>query len=146
MVSHSVSQVLSAAVSFCSSLPVGSRIAVVGSRGWPAPGLVREFVAALPSGVIVVSGAARGVDSAAASAARARGLAVEEFPYISHLNKAGGPVRNRQIVHSCAVVVGFSCGTNGTENALACAKVAGVPFFRVSPPTAPGSPIQASLF
>jgi len=141
-----VSACLSAALSAVSSLPVGSRVGVVGSREFPSLPLVREFVSLLPAGVVVVSGGARGVDECAASSARARGLVVDELPFARGLGPAGGPVRNRALVRSCSVVVGFSCGSSGTEDALACARRLSVPFFRVSPPVVPGAVVQASLF
>ena len=47
------------------------RVAVVGSRSFPQLDNVRWFVNELPEGVIVVSGGAHGVDTAAAQAARA---------------------------------------------------------------------------
>ena len=146
MISGSVSPVLSPALSFCSSLPPSSRVGVVGSREFPALELVEEFVALLPAGCVVVSGKAEGVDQCAASCARSRGLVVDELPFVKGIGKAGGPVRNRALVSSCAVVVGFSCGSSGTEDALSCARRLGVPSFRVSPPPASGSPVQASLF
>ena len=146
MISSSISPCLSSAVSFCSSLPAGSRVGVVGSREFTALELGKEFIAALPKGLVVVSGAAEGVDQCAAAYARSRGMVVDELPFVRGIGKAGGPVRNHQLVSSCSVVVGFSCGSSGTENALSIARQLHITHFRISPPPAPGVPVQASLF
>lgn len=58
----------------------GPCIAIVGSREFPDPERVREFVLNLPTNTIVGSGAARGVDRVAAATARARHLQVLEYP------------------------------------------------------------------
>lgn len=52
------------------------RVAIVGARNASPETLtkVREYVAALPNGTIVISGGAAGVDSAATQEAMARGL------------------------------------------------------------------------
>lgn len=54
-------------------------VGIVGSRTFPQLDLVEKFVGQLPLEVVVVSGGARGVDSAAASAARSRGMEVIEY-------------------------------------------------------------------
>lgn len=50
------------------------KIGIVGSRDFPQLDLVKWFVNELPKGCMVVSGGARGVDSAAIRAAKTRGL------------------------------------------------------------------------
>lgn len=50
------------------------KIGIVGSRKFPQLNLVKWFVDELPKGCIVVSGGARGVDTAAVQAAKSRGL------------------------------------------------------------------------
>lgn len=52
------------------------RVAIVGSRDYPALGEVTAYVESLPAGTVVVSGGTRGVDQTAEKAARARGLTV----------------------------------------------------------------------
>ncbi len=51
------------------------RVAIVGSRECQDRHSVEAYVARLPAGAIVISGGARGVDTWAADAAHARGLA-----------------------------------------------------------------------
>lgn len=123
------------------------RVGVVGSRSFASLALVRAFVAALPAGVVVVSGGAGGVDRVAASAAAARGLEVSVFPAAWALGRGAGVVRNTPLVRSCSLVVAFWDGVSaGTASALALAGSAGVPRFVVSPPAVAGAPVQASLF
>ncbi len=55
------------------------RIAIVGSRGYPYPGLVAAYVGTLPQETVVVSGGARGVDVHAEGTAIAQGLTVVSF-------------------------------------------------------------------
>lgn len=54
-------------------------VGIVGSRDFVHIELVEEFVAGLPSGTAVVSGGARGVDTAAETTARRSGLTVVSF-------------------------------------------------------------------
>lgn len=55
------------------------KIGIVGSRTFPQLKLIEWFIKDLPLGVTIISGGARGVDQAAAEAARNRGLAVIEY-------------------------------------------------------------------
>lgn len=137
---------LAAVVSAAAACP-GLRVAVVGSRAFPALGLVSSFVGALPGSVVLVSGGAVGVDECAASCWRARGLQPVVLPFVRGVGRAGGPVRNRQLVGSVDLVVAFHDGVStGTAGVIACARRLGVPVFVVSPPPAPGSPEQLPLF
>ncbi len=128
-----VSDLLSPALAFVGGLPAGSRVGVVGSRSFPSLGLVREFVAALPGGLVVVSGGAAGVDSVAAAAARSRGLSVSVLPGDWGVSaRGGGMIRNRRLVAGCAVVVVFlCCGSAGASSAVALCRSLGVPVFVV---------------
>jgi hypothetical protein len=107
--------------------PAGRRVAVVGSRDYPARERVAAFVAGLPKGTIVVSGGARGVDAWAEEAARAAGLKTR----IHHadwegLGRRAGPVRNALIVADCDEVVAFWNGSSrGTLDTLVQAFEAG---------------------
>lgn len=143
-----VSSALSPALAACAQLAPGSRVAVVGSREFPDLSLVSEFVASLPSSCVVVSGAARGVDSVAASSARRRGLHVSEISASwSSLGRSAGVVRNAELVSCVDVLVAFHDGVSpGTASSVSLARRSGVPCFVVSPPPAPGQPVQASLF
>jgi hypothetical protein len=118
-----------------SFLVPGSRVAVVGSRNFPSPGLVSQFVSGLPAGVVVVSGAGGAVDLAAAAAGRACGLQVVEFPaQWAVYGRAAGPVRNQQLVAaglSCLVAFVSDPGrlSPGTASVVRFARSAGVPVF-----------------
>jgi hypothetical protein len=126
--------VRAAVASRASSSPV--RVAVVGSRGFPALSLVAAFVAALPAGVAVVSGAARGVDAVAEDAARARGLAVVSLPASwSSLGRRAGMMRNAEVIARADVLVAFWDGASaGTADAIRRARKEGIAVFVVSPP------------
>lgn len=109
---------------------MGKKVAVVGSRGYPSLGFVREFVrrlAARDPGATVVSGNARGVDRAAEEEARAAGLEVVSLPadWDTH-GKAAGFIRNGQIVERCDAVAAFWDGrSRGTADTVRRAEVAG---------------------
>jgi YspA, cpYpsA-related SLOG family len=112
-----------------------SRIAIVGSRRRTDRAAVEAAVAELPAGTIVVSGGCRGVDTWAAEAASARGLAVVEHrPDIHGVRNRGDAVRryharNRRIAADCDWMIAFPAPdrTGGTENAIAQACRLGKP-------------------
>lgn len=86
---------------------------------------VVEYVASLPEGSVVVSGGARGVDSVAAEAARARGLeVVEHLPdYERHGSKMAPLVRNILIVDDSDEIVAFPASwSTGTWHAIGIAR------------------------
>ena len=147
MVVSSVLSVALAAAEQGVSVRPWLRVGVIGSRGFSDLALVREFVAALPFGCVLVSGGAPGVDQVAAAAWRARGLQPVIFPFVSRLGRAGGPARNAELVKSCSLVVAFHDGrSTGTANAIALARHFGVACFVIGQPPAPGQPAQAPLF
>jgi hypothetical protein len=75
------------------------RLAIVGSRIYPNPGQVAEFVMCLPRETVVISGAAPGVDSWALHVADAIGLKWEAYPADwEQYGRAAGPIRNRTMV------------------------------------------------
>ncbi len=100
------------------------RVAIIGSRGYPYPSDVEEFVNGLPPNAVVISGGARGVDTIAAQRARARGLEVVE--YLAQWDKYGrgaGYRRNHQIVDDAALVVAFWDGrSKGTAHTMGLAR------------------------
>lgn len=108
-------------------------VAIVGSREFSSPGLVRAFVASLPPGTLVVSGGARGVDRWAEEAARARDDLPEPriFPAAwrrpdGSFDPSAGFRRNRLIVAACDRLVAFWDGQSpGTENSIGQARDAG---------------------
>lgn len=93
------------------------RLAIIGSREYPDLQEVADFVKALPDGTVIVSGGAKGVDTAAAEAARARGLEVVEFRPNYKLHGRGATfIRNREILENCDAVVAFWDGrSRGTK-------------------------------
>jgi predicted Rossmann fold nucleotide-binding protein DprA/Smf involved in DNA uptake len=108
---------------------MAERIAIIGSRDYPDLERVRAYVRSLPSGVIVVSGGARGVDSAAESEARRRGLEVVSIrpDYAQHGRRAP-LVRNAEIVAQSDRVVAFwDEGSSGTAYTIRLARQAGKP-------------------
>jgi hypothetical protein len=110
-------------------------IAIVGSRDFPDLDRVRRFVRSLRPDVVVVSGGAGGVDSAAICEARARGLAVEVFtPDWTHFGRAAGAIRNRQIVERADRVVAFWDGVSkGTKITIDLAQLARKPVEIIRP-------------
>ncbi len=106
----------------------GYRVAVIGSRQFASPELVRAYVAALPKERVVVSGAAAGVDTWAEEAAKAAGLETLVFHADWHgLGRRAGPVRNEKIIAAADEVVAFWDGrSRGTLNALCLAKEKGI--------------------
>ena len=110
------------------------RIAVVGSREYPNLEAVRQFVREQERTTVIISGGARGVDTAAVEEARRLGM-----PYEVHLpdwqahGRKAGILRNHQIVKSADEVVAFWDGqSRGTQSTIQEAKAVGKPV-RVNP-------------
>lgn len=103
------------------------KIAIVGSRGYSDLSRVREYVKALPWGSVVVSGGARGVDSAAEQAAKEAGLEVLIFlPDWNKHGKKAGFLRNIDIVNAADKVVAFwDKVSRGTKHSMDLATKAG---------------------
>jgi predicted Rossmann fold nucleotide-binding protein DprA/Smf involved in DNA uptake len=120
------------------------RIAIVGSRTFPLPELVARYVAKLPEGSVVVSGAARGVDTWAEEAAKARGIKTLVFHADwDGLGSRAGPIRNKQIIANCDRVVAFWSGNSrGTLNTVVQATRAGLPVEIFGPE---GQPIDVAV-
>lgn len=106
-----------------------NRIAIVGSVNYPRPGLVQGYVAALPPGSVVVSGGARGVDTFAEVAAKARGLDTLIFHADwERLGRRAGPIRNERIIaHADRLVAFWNGSSRGTLNSLVLANRASLP-------------------
>lgn len=100
------------------------RVAVVGSRDFPDLATVKDFVNLLPNGSVIVSGGARGVDTAAYEAALERGLGTKIYyaDWEKH-GKSAGFIRNQDIVKDADLVVLFwDEQSKGTEHTLALVK------------------------
>jgi hypothetical protein len=105
------------------------RVAIVGSRDYPNMRDVAAYVDRMDPEDVVVSGGARGVDTVAAIAARARGMSVVVIPADwSRYGRDAGMIRNTEIVRSVDRVVAFWDGRSpGTKNTMDTATRAGVP-------------------
>ena len=103
------------------------RVAIVGSRGYLDLNSVASFIDSLPANTVVITGETKGVDAAAAAAAKQRGLEV-----VVHLadwvqyGKAAGQIRNQKVVDDCDRLVAFWNGTSpGTKGTISIASKAG---------------------
>ena len=96
------------------------RIAVVGSREFTDMTAVRTYVETLPLDVTVVSGGARGVDTAAVEAAKERGMKTEiVWADWDKYGRSAGPIRNKLMIESVDEVTAFWDGASkGTSNAI----------------------------
>ena len=104
------------------------KVAIVGSRKYPDLDAVRDYVAMLPANTIIVSGGAAGVDSAAESAAKARGLQTLVFkPDYAKYGRYDAPkVRNTLIIEAADEVVAFHYNhSGGTQDSIDKAHKAG---------------------
>lgn len=94
-------------------------IGIVGSREYPQLKLVEWFIHDLPKGVTVISGGARGVDTAAAEHGRKCGLDVVEYlPDLTGCNERHEYTqryfeRNQKIVDGSDMIVAFTEKDNG---------------------------------
>lgn len=112
-------------------------LAIVGSRDWPDLDKVWEFVDTLPLTTTIVSGGARGVDSAGEKAARRRGMPepiihrpdYRKWPARKYGKHRAPMERNKLIVRDCTRLVAFHYReTNGTQNAIDLARAAAKPY------------------
>lgn len=112
------------------------KVAIIGSRGFPRPNLVRGLVRRLPSDTIVVSGACpNSPDEWAADEARLTWLKVIEYPaeWDKH-GKRAGFLRDIKIIQEADRVVAFWDGVSkGTKHGIDEARRLGKPLMIVSP-------------
>lgn len=102
------------------------KVAIIGSRDYPALDRVRQYIARLPADWTIVSGGARGVDQAAAKAAHEQGLHLIEHPADWSLGRGAGFQRNHLIVNDCDYLVAFWDGVSrGTQHSISLAQAAG---------------------
>ena len=106
-----------------------SRIAIVGSRDYPDLNCVSDFVKKLKEDygteITIVSGGARGVDSAAANEAVMQGLAISIWRPDWNQGKKAGMRRNYKIVNDADWVVSFWTGDiehSGSAHTIKIAK------------------------
>jgi len=117
------------------------RVAIVGSRSWTDLAAVQHVIETLEPDDVVISGGARGVDTMAVEAARARGLAVEVYPADwDRFGRSAGFRRNATIVERAERVVALWDGlSRGTAHTIRLAKLAGKPVLVVLPTPNTGS-------
>jgi hypothetical protein len=105
------------------------KIAIVGSRDYPHPQHVTDYVNTLPLDTIIVSGGARGVDTWAEQAARRRGMTVIVFKADwKTFGKVAGFMRNREIIDAADSVTAFwDLYSPGTKHSISTAREKGKP-------------------
>lgn len=115
------------------------KVAIVGSRDYADVAAVRAYIRALPSGTVVVSGGASGVDTVALQEARRCKLGTHVFDADwAQYGKRAGAMRNQQIVDAADRVVAFWDGVSkGTKITIDMAKRAGKPLEVITPMTLP---------
>lgn len=108
------------------------RVLICGSRTWEDEGPVREVLRGLNTHIVVIHGAARGVDAMAGRLAEEMGMKVLAFPaQWNRYGRAAGPIRNAQMLREGDpnVVYAFALDlktSRGTANMVAQAREAGV--------------------
>lgn len=105
------------------------KIAIVGSRNYPRPEDIIQYVYNLSEDSIIISGGARGVDTWAEVAAGVKGLKTKIFPaQWDKYGKSAGFFRNELIVDECDRLVAFWDGkSKGTKHSINLVKKAGKP-------------------
>jgi hypothetical protein len=109
------------------------RVLICGSRKYRNAAAIARYVAALPTGTVVIHGGAAGADSLAELYARENGLATEA--YLADWDRYGrgaGPVRNKRMLDKglpTKVVAFVSDPTNspGTANMVLQSLARGLP-------------------
>lgn len=105
-------------------------VAIIGSRGFKALGMVRNLVVGLPAGTVVVSGGAKGVDQIVEMAARQRGLECRIIrpDYQKYPGKFAPLIRNSEIVEAASYLIAFWDGhSTGTPFTVDLARKKGIP-------------------
>jgi len=126
---------------------MSERVAIVGSRDWPEPDAIRDYVYSLAMDDTVISGGAKGVDEWAELAAMERGLAFIKFPALwEKFGRAAGFIRNKDIVVASDRVVAFQHNkSKGTALTIQIAKDLNKPIQVFSKSTnAPGNFIEGT--
>ncbi len=115
---------------------MGEKVAIVGSRDWADPDMVRDYVYSLNDDDTVISGGARGVDQFAEIYALERGLATLIFPADwGHHGNTAGLLRNRDIVRECDRLVAFwDNRSRGTKHGIDLARELGKTVLVLGPP------------
>jgi len=107
------------------------KVLVCGSRGWKDYAAIERRLSELPSGTIIIEGAAQGADCLAWNAAKKLGLSIEEFPAKwQEYGREAGIIRNAQMlrVGKPDLVLAFWDGeSKGTANMIKLVQATGIP-------------------
>lgn len=110
------------------------KIVVCGSRDWDNYSTVYATIKKVASpDDIIIHGACRGADWLARSAARALGLAIDQYPAEwARLGRAAGPIRNQKMIDEehPDLVIAFHLDidkSKGTKDMVGRARAAGIP-------------------
>lgn len=106
------------------------KVLVCGSRQWTDPDSIEKRLRMLPAGTTIISGAARGADSIAASIGRKLELEVREFPAEwDKFGRSAGYRRNLAMLEQDPdLVIAFHVGNSpGTAHAIENARKREIP-------------------
>lgn len=109
-------------------------ILVTGDREWNNTDVIAEKLSAFPEGSKLIHGAARGADTICGQCAELLGFEISVYPYLSEYGKAGGPIRNIQMVDEnpdITIVLAFHDdieNSRGTKHMLSVCLKRGIPF------------------
>lgn len=101
------------------------KLAIVGSRDFSDLSRIEKVLMSDINRITeIVSGGARGVDTAGAEFAKKHGIKLKVFlPDWDKFGKAAGMIRNKQIVEYCDELIAFWDGqSRGTKNSLMLAR------------------------
>jgi hypothetical protein len=86
-------------------------VLVTGDRNWTDPVPIMKVLGRFPPRTILIHGACRGADRIAGEVGEKLAFDVRPAPYIGGLGRAGGPVRNRNMVndHVALRSEGYQC-------------------------------------
>lgn len=118
-----------------------ARVAIVGSRSYPTPEAIVQFIETLPAGTLVVTGDTTTITRTITQASRQRHLPTLLFraDWPTYGRRAG-IVRNEQIVDHADEVIAFCHGQSpDTANAIRLARAAHKPVTLIFPSTTPSS-------
>ena len=109
------------------------KVLICGDRNWTDARTVRDFVKSLPTGAIIIHGAAKGTDSIAGEEGNKHGYEVRAYPADwERYGRAAGPIRNQQMLdlERPQLVVAFHDNldsSRGTKDMVQRAKCLGIP-------------------
>ena len=114
---------------------MSERVAIVGSRDYPRLTDVEDYMRALPTETLIVTGGARGVDLYAEHFARDRGMPLAILPaHWGVHGRSAGYRRNEWVVRLADRVVAFWDGkSKGAKHTIDIARRAGKPVEVITP-------------